>query len=125
MEVNLWLVGGVLVSLALILFFAVVSNWVQLSDAQWRTLRTLFQGVTGATAWAAIETYVLPALGLMPDLGVEQRALAIAIMGAIVANIQNVAENRTQVVPTIGKVPVMNGTGDGIAIPKDAKPTIG
>ena len=124
MEVNLWLVGGVVVSAPLILFFALFSNSIQLADSQWRALRTLFQGVTGATAWAAIEPYIFPILPDKPPLSVEMRALAIAVMGTIVSFLHNFLENNTQL-PTIGKVPVVSGTGDGIAIPKDAKPTIG
>lgn len=96
-----------------------------MSDATWRAIRTLLQGLTGAGVWGFVELYVLPLLPAenRPALTIEQRAMAIAICGAIVSAVHNWTENHVSGFPTIGKVPTVTDRGDAIAIPTDARPT--
>lgn len=95
-----------------------------MSDASWRAIRTLLQGLTGAGVWGFVELYVLPLLPAesRPTLTIEQRAMAIAICGAIVSAAHNWLENHTKF-PTIGKVPTATDHGDPIAVPSDARAT--
>jgi hypothetical protein len=96
-----------------------------MNDASWRALRTLLQGLTGAGAWGFIELYLLPLIPAenRPVLTMEQRAMAITIMGALVSAAQNWTENHVSWFPTIGKVPVVTDHSDAIGLPADARPT--
>jgi hypothetical protein len=96
-----------------------------MNDATWRALRTLAQGLTGAGVWGFIELYVLPLIPVenRPVLSMEQRAMAITIMGALVSALHNWLENHVSGFPTIGKVPVVTDSSNAIGLPADARPT--
>lgn len=95
-----------------------------MTDATWRALRTLLQGLTGAGVWGAIELWLFPLIPVesRPLLSIEQRAMAIAVCGALVSALHNWLENHTGF-PTIGKVPTLTDRSNVTALPTDARPT--
>ena len=93
-----------------------------MSDAQRRAFRTLLQAVTGAGIVAFLELFVFPALPSRPSFTAEQRTMAVAIAGALVALVQNLLEDHTNM-PALMKAMPSAGVNPVAVEPSGADPT--